>query len=140
VAAEILDDDGTEAAQAQVQGDGNDFDALLRYFFQQGFGEMESGGWRRDGAAILGIHRLVAVFVHGFGFPPDIGWQRRFADAIDDFEKITAVIEPHHAAAGNGIVDDIAGEFVADGEAVADADFARGFDEHLPQSLLEFPQ
>ncbi len=76
---------------------------------------MEPRRRRGDGAAGARERRLVAVGVLGLDGPPEVGRDRRLADAVDglvEFFGRAVEDEAERAAAARRVVDDLGGEVV----------------------------
>ena len=61
---EALSADRLKRAQAHIERDFGDFDAPVFQAVQNFGGEMQTRGWRGDGASLPGINGLVTFAIH----------------------------------------------------------------------------
>ena len=90
----LIDLHRLEGAIADVQGNGRALDTFLLQAIEKLLGEMESGGRRRDRAALAGIHGLIPIAIALRVVPLDIRRQRHVADVLDRLFDARAVLRP----------------------------------------------
>jgi len=94
---EVFDANGLEGAEAYVEGEGLDLDAVDAELSEDLGGEVEAGGGGGGGAevlrvGVLGIDGLIAVAVDGgvggVADAVDVGGQGHVADLVDTLEEV----------------------------------------------------
>jgi hypothetical protein len=131
---DFLDADGLEGAEPNVESDFYSLYAAITVLGQNLRSEVEAGGWGGDGSTFAGIDGLVAVAIGRRIEARDVRRQRDMADFIDAGEEVVNGCEADVALAKFAAVDYLGMEFVvlAQEKMLADADFAAGADEALP--------
>ena len=138
VLLDVVDADGAEGAEADVQGDEAEVDAHLAQLLHLLFGEVQAGGRGGGGALLAVVDGLVALLV--LEFLVDVGRQRRLAEAVEDLLEDTVIVELDDAAAKVGVLGDGARELRAEADDVARLGFLAGLDERLPVIGVEAAQ
>ena len=135
---EVFCANGLEGAEADVEGDGFDLDAVLFELGEDFGGEVEAGGGGGGGAGLLGEDGLVAVAVFGAVVAVDVGGERHVAYFVEDGVEVGRGGEAEGAFAEVSGGEDFGFEewcgFVGgvEEEAFAGLDFAAGADEGAP--------
>ena len=138
VLLDVVDADGAEGAEADMQGDEAEVDAHLAQLLHLLFGEVQAGGRGGGGALFAVVDGLVALLV--LEFLVDVGRQRRLAEAVEDLLEDAVVVELDDAAAEVGVFGDGARELRAEADDVAGLGFLAGLDERLPVIGIEAAQ
>jgi len=138
VILDLVDADGLEGSEADVQGDVCGLDAALADAVEDLRGEVKTGGGRGYRSTLQGVDGLVALAIAGGIRTYDVGRERDVADAIECGKKIVRALgcrlEADAAFAEFGTGQDFGLEFIvlAEEEALTDTDLAAGADQAFP--------
>ena len=138
---EVLDVDRAEVAQTHVERDEGAVDPLDFHALHQVLREVHAGRRGSHGPFVAGEDGLVALGILGLDLFAHPARQGRLAQLEERrLELVVGAVEEEaqRAAARGGVVDDLGHQqvVVAEVELVADADFARRVDQHVPQPQL----
>src|SRR5262245_5567438 len=99
---DLFDADGLKSRVAYVMCDFNGFHATRAQFVEDSWGEVQSGGRRRNRSALPGEDGLIARLVQSTLFAAvafNVGGQRRIADLINYPVKVAFAVKSYAAAA-----------------------------------------
>ncbi len=138
MSARILGADRLEGAEADVEGDVLDLDALCFQRVEDLGGEVEAGRGRGGGAGLVGVDGLVAGAILSLVVAVDVRGERHVAYFVEDGLEVRDRGEAQGAfaevAGGEdlGFEEEFAGGGVGEVEAVAGLDLAAGTDQRGP--------
>jgi hypothetical protein len=138
VVFDLVDADWLEGSEADVERDFSGLDAAVAYAVENFLSEVEAGGGSGYRSTLLGVDGLIALAIARRVGAGNVGWERDMADAIEGSEEIVrglkGGLEADTALAELGAGEDFSLQFVflAEEQALADADFAAGTNQAFP--------
>ena len=130
---DTLGSNGLERSQANVERDFGNLDTTRPHAGKYFVGEVQSGGWRGNGAALFGENGLIAFAVGGIACSLDIGRQRNVAQTIERLMKAGGRMKAKHAQSETAALFDARFQFsVAKNEFFADGNLSSGPDQSFP--------
>ena len=130
-----------ELADTHVLGNEGFVDVLQNHPVEQLAAEMETGCRHGYSSFVCGVDRLVVFGVFRRDLVLDPFRNRNLSQGEEMFLEVfvrTVIKESQSSSPGGGVVDDFGDHALvfAEVEFVADADFAGGFDEDVPQFVV----
>src|SRR5947209_10083909 len=132
-----------EGAQAHMQGDFRDIDAVLADAGENFRSEMQAGSRGGHTVLLLRIDSLIAFAIFGAVGAADIGRQRHMSDALHHSKEVIYRVEPQCPLTKFATSGDFSLEFrhclLAKINPLANANLTAGTHQRLPLPLTELP-